>query len=171
LDGQEALSGRPDNGFADTEEKATLRACAGNLSAVGGFTPRHSLQGRALMSVILIVEDDAFIHEYMEVIIQELGHETLSASDMDGALSLLHAPRQIDLLVTDIFLKKAASGGIELAHQAIQIRPKLPVLYTTGNTVTDELKSLFVKDARYLRKPYTLWQLQNSIGELLTTRF
>jgi CheY-like chemotaxis protein len=123
------------------------------------------------MSVILIVEDDAFIHEYMEIIIQELGHKTLSASDMDGALSLIHAPQQIDLLVTDIHLKKACSGGIELAHQAIKIRPKLPVLYTTGHAVTDELQALFVEDARYLRKPYTLRQLQDSIGELLTTRF
>ena len=69
------------------------------------------------MSMILIVEDDVFIHEYMEIIIQEIGHETLSARDMDGALSHLHAPQQIDLLVTDIYLKKACSGGIELAHQ------------------------------------------------------
>ena len=115
------------------------------------------------MSMILIVEDDVFIHEYMEIIIQEIGHETLSARDMDGALSHLHAPQQIDLLVTDIYLKKACSGGIELAHQAIKIRPKLPV--------TDELKALFVEDARYLRKPYTLRQLRDSIGELLTTRF
>ena len=123
------------------------------------------------MSMILIVEDDPFIHEYMEIIIQDIGHETLSARDMDGALSHLHAHQQIDLLVTDIYLKKACSGGIELAHQAIKIRPKLPVLYTTGNAVTDELKALFVEDARYLRKPYTLRQLQDSIGELLTTRF
>ena len=113
------------------------------------------------MSMILIVEDDVFIHEYMEIIIQEIGHETLSARDMDGALSHFHAPQQIDLLVTDIYLKKACSGGIELAQQAIKIRPKLPVLYTTGNAVTDELKALFVEDARYLRKPYTLRQLRN----------
>jgi CheY-like chemotaxis protein len=123
------------------------------------------------MSVILIVEDDPFIHEYMEIIIQEIGHKTLSAHDMDRALSHLRAPQQIDLLVTDIYLKRAVSGGIELAHQAIKIRPKLPVLYTTGNAVTDELKALFVEDARYLRKPYTLRQLQNSIGVLLATRF
>ena len=43
------------------------------------------------MAVILIVEDDAFIHEYVEIIVQELGHETLSARDMDGALSF-YAP-------------------------------------------------------------------------------
>jgi CheY-like chemotaxis protein len=124
-----------------------------------------------MMAVILIVEDDAFIHEYVEIIVQELGHETLSASDMDGALSFLCATRRIDVLVTDICLKKPSSGGIELAHRAIKLQPKLRVLYTTGSPLTDELKSLFVEDARFLRKPYTLQQLQRSIGELLAARF
>ncbi|MFY9833934.1 MAG: response regulator [Rhizomicrobium sp.] len=123
------------------------------------------------MAVILIVEDDAFIHEYVEIIVQELGHETLSARDMDGALSFLCAIQRIDVLVTDICLKKPSSNGIELAHQAIKLRPNLRVLYTTGNPLTDELKSLFVEDARFLRKPYTLQQLQASIGELLAARF
>jgi hypothetical protein len=43
----------------------------------------------------------------------------------------------------------------------------LRVLYTTGSPLTDELKSLFVNGALFLRKPYTLQQLQGSIGELL----
>ena len=124
-----------------------------------------------MMAVILIVEDDAFIHEYIEISIQELGHETLSASDMDGALSFLCTPQRIDLLITDICLKKALSGGIELADRAIKLRPKLGVLYTTGSPVTDELKSLFVEDAAFLPKPYTLQQLQGSIGELLAAKF
>jgi DNA-binding NtrC family response regulator len=123
------------------------------------------------MAVILIVEDDVFIHEYMEVIIHDLGHQTVSAYDVNEALSCLHDPQQIDLLVTDIGLKKAFCGGIELAHQAIKLRPKLRVLYTTGSPVTNELKALFVEDARFLGKPYTLQQLQGSIGELLTSRF
>jgi len=122
------------------------------------------------MAVILIVEDDAFIRDFVEVIVQEFGYQTLSASDVDEALSLLRTPQQIDALFTDIYLKKAVSGGIELAHQAIKLRPKLRVLYATGNSVTDKLKALFVEDARFLRKPYTLHQLQDSIGELLAAR-
>ena len=90
---------------------------------------------------------------------------------MDGALSFLCAIQRIDVLVTDICLKKPSSNGIELARQAIELRPNLRVLYTTGNPLTDELKSLFVEDARFLRKPYTLQQLQASIGELLAARF
>ena len=119
------------------------------------------------MAVILIVEDDMFICELAGMIIQDWGHNTLSASDVDEALSLLRSPQQIDALFTDINLKRAVLGGCELAHQAIKRRPKLRVLYATGNLVTDELKALFVEGARSLRKPYTLHQLQDSVGELL----
>jgi hypothetical protein len=58
-------------------------------------------------------------------------------------------------------------GGCELADQAIELRPQLRVLYTTGNAITDKMKALFVKDAQFLGKPYTGGQLQASIKRLL----
>ena len=71
------------------------------------------------MAVILIVEDDVFIREIAEMMIQDWGHHTLSASDVDEALSLLRSAQHIDALFTDIYLKTAVLGGCELAHQAI----------------------------------------------------
>ena len=119
------------------------------------------------MAVILIVEDDVFIREIAEMMIQDWGHHTLSASDVDDALSLLRSPQQIDALFTDIYLNTAVFGGCELAHQAVKLRPNLRVLYTTGNTVTDKLRALFVEGAHFLRKPYTHHQLQDSVEGLL----
>ncbi len=86
------------------------------------------------MAVILVVEDDVFIREIAEMMIQDWGHDTLSASDVDEALSLLRSPQHIDALFTDIYLKNAVLGGCELARQAITLRPELRVLYTTGNS-------------------------------------
>jgi CheY-like chemotaxis protein len=97
------------------------------------------------MAVILVVEDDVFIREIAEMMIQDWGHHTLSASDVDEALSLLRSPQHIDALFTDIYLKTAVLGGCELAHQAIKLRPKLRVLYTTGNSVTDKMKLCLLK--------------------------
>jgi CheY-like chemotaxis protein len=119
------------------------------------------------MAVILIVEDDAFIRELAEMIIQGWGHDTLSAGDVDEALSILRSPQRIDVLFTDIYLKKAILGGCDLARQAIKLRPKLRVLYTTGNFVTESIKSLLIEGAQCLRKPYTERQLQNAIESLL----
>lgn len=122
---------------------------------------------RFLMAVILIVEDDVFVRQIAEMMIEDWGHNTLSASDVDEALSILRSPQHIDALFTDIYLKTAVLGGCELAHQAIKLRPKLRVLYTTGNSITDKLKALFVEGAHFLGKPYEQHQLQNSVEELL----
>ncbi len=121
------------------------------------------------MAVILIVEDEVFIREIAEMTIQDLGHETLSASDVDEALSHLRSPQPIDILFTDIYLKKAVFGGCDLAHQAIKLRPELRVLYTTGNFITDKMKALFAEGTQFLRKPYTDHQLQDSFATLLAT--
>ena len=119
------------------------------------------------MAVILIVEDDAFVRVIAEMMIKGWGHHTLSASDVDEALSLLRSPQHIDALFTDIHLKSATLGGFELAHEAIKLRPKLRVLYTTGNSVTDKMKALFVEGAHFLLKPYVHEELQDSVEGLL----
>jgi CheY-like chemotaxis protein len=119
------------------------------------------------MSVILVVEDEVFTRQIAEMMIQDWGHDTLSASDADEALSFLRSAQHIDALFTDIYLKDSVLGGCELAHQAIELRPKLRVLYTTGNFVTEKMKALFIEGAKCLRKPYTQDQLQNSLEALL----
>ena len=86
---------------------------------------------------------------------------------MDEALSLLRSPQHIDALFTDVYLKKAVLGGYELAHEAIKLRPKLRVLYTTGNSISEKMKALFVEGAHFLRKPYTQYQLQDCFTALL----
>ena len=122
---------------------------------------------RFLMAVILIVEDDVFIREMAEMIIQDWGHQTLSASDVDEALLILRSPQHIDALFTDIYLKDFVLGGCDLAHQAIKLRPGLRVLYTTGNSMSDKMKALLIEGAHFLRKPYTQYQLQDSVKNLL----
>lgn len=119
------------------------------------------------MAVILIVEDDVFIREIAEMMIQGWGHQTLTASDVDEALSILRSPQPIEAMFTDIYLKTAILGGCELARQAIALRPNLRVLYTTGNSMTEKMKALLVEGTHFLRKPYTEHQLQNSIIDLL----
>ena len=122
------------------------------------------------MAVILVVEDDVFIREVAEMMIQDWGHQTLAAYGVDDALTLLRSPQHIDALFTDIYLKTLVHGGCDLAHEAVALRPNLRVLYTTGNTVTDEMKALLIEGTHFLGKPYTQHQLQNSVKELLATQ-
>jgi CheY-like chemotaxis protein len=119
------------------------------------------------MAVILIVEDDVFIRLTAEMIIQDWGYQTLVASDVDEALALLRSSQPIDALFTDIYLKKSVLGGCDLAREAIKLRPNLRVLYTTGNIVTDAMKTLFIEGTHCLCKPYADNQLRVSIEGML----
>jgi CheY-like chemotaxis protein len=119
------------------------------------------------MAVILVVEDEALLRMLAEGMIQGFGHQTLSAGDVDEALSLVRSPQHLDALFTDIRLKSAPLGGFELAHAAITLRPRLRVLYATGNSLTDKAKALFVEGAHFLPKPYVDDQLHSSIEAML----
>jgi len=118
------------------------------------------------MAVILIVDDDVFIREVADMMIQDWGHQIL-ACDVDEALIFLRSPQHIDALFTDIYLKDLVHGGCDLALQAIALRPNLRVLYTTGNNITDKMKALLIEGTHFLRKPYTQHQLQDSVKEML----
>ena len=119
------------------------------------------------MAVVLVVEDDVFIREIAEMMIRDWGHETLSASDGDKALVFLRSTQHIDAVFTDIYLKDSILGGCELARQAIELRPELRILYTTGNLATDKMRALFVEGGQFLSKPYTQHQLHDSFTALL----
>jgi CheY-like chemotaxis protein len=119
------------------------------------------------MSVILIVEDEPFICEVAQLIIEDMGHSTLLSSEAADALRVLRSSEPIDALFTDIRLEGATLGGYELAHHATKLRPQLRVLYTSGSDATDKSKALFVKGARFVQKPYAQAELEMAINDLL----
>ena len=122
---------------------------------------------KKLMATILIVDDEVFIRGMTEIMVHDLGHQTLVASDPGEALVHLQSPQPIDGLFTDIRLKSNVLGGFELARQAMTLRPELRVLYTTGGSLTDKMRALFVEGAHFMQKPYTPAQLNDSMKELL----
>jgi CheY-like chemotaxis protein len=121
------------------------------------------------MASILLVEDEVFVREFARLVVGDLGHSMLLASDLDQALGFLRSPALIDLLFTDIRLKTARLGGYDLAREGVSLRPQLRVLYASGDSETDGTKSLSVEGARFVEKPYSQEQLQVAIEGLLAT--
>ncbi len=119
------------------------------------------------MAVILIVEDEVFIRQAAEWMIEDLGHSVLLATDLTEALRQLEDSTKIDALFVDIRLGSLVRGGYDVADQAVKIQPELRVLYTSGRTLTTEMSDLFVEGGRFVQKPYSSTQLQHSVGELL----
>ena len=119
------------------------------------------------MAVILLVEDEEQVRVLAESFLQTAGHTTLSAASPEQALALLAGPEPVDLLFIDLNLQGNAEAGISLAVKAVEIRPNLKVLYTSGQGVTDGMIALFVENSCYLPKPYTVEQL----GTILSMKF
>jgi len=120
------------------------------------------------MAVILIVEDDDQVRVLAEGILQDNGHTTLSASNFDQAVALVEGTDRIDLIFTDIGLQSDLQAGLMLAQEAIKRKINTPVLYTTGQGLTDGMQAMFVERFGFLAKPYTPEQLVIAVEKLLS---
>ena len=91
------------------------------------------------MATILIVEDQEQILMLAKSFLEEQGHKTLSAATADEALAILTGSEAVDALFVDIILNGDMQAGIELAKRAVEMKPSLKVVYSTGLSVTDGL--------------------------------
>jgi DNA-binding NtrC family response regulator len=119
------------------------------------------------MAVVLIVEDEEQVRVLAESILQDQGHKTLSASTLEQALALLEGDQTVELLFTDLGLHGDLQAGLTAAQEAVKRFPDLPVLYTTGQGITDGMRAMFVERNGFIAKPYSADQLRAAIANLL----
>ena len=107
-----------------------------------------------IMAVILIVEDEEQVRVLADSFLQAEGNKTLSAATIEQALALIEGEVPVDLLFVDLKIQDDVEGGLKLAKKAVEARPNLKVLYTSGQAVTDGMIALFVERSAFLPKPY-----------------
>jgi CheY-like chemotaxis protein len=116
---------------------------------------------------ILIVEDDALVRRYVVTQVQSLGYRTLDVGNATEALTIIDNGEKIDLLFTDVMMPGSISGR-QLAIEALNRRPSLKVLYTSGYE-----KDAMVQDGHLdsggllLAKPYRKVELAEMIRTAL----
>lgn len=82
---------------------------------------------------ILVVEDDPLVRRFSTQQLGSMGYKVLVAEHAARALEILQSNEHIDLLFTDVVMP-GGMGGRELAQKALEIKPDLRVLYTSGYT-------------------------------------
>jgi CheY-like chemotaxis protein len=117
---------------------------------------------------ILVAEDDPFVRASVVRRLESLGYTVIAAVAGDDALGRLRASPDIDLLFTDIVMPGGMSGW-ELADLARQLRPGLPVVFSSGYAL-DTLVEKGLASARsiVLTKPYRKAELACRVREALT---
>ena len=95
-------------------------------------TARTLAPGRAIgTECILVVEDDDALRAHTSEVLADLGYQVLEAAKPAVALGILAEAARIDLLFTDIVMPGGMNGR-ELADVALQRKPDLKVLFTSG---------------------------------------
>ena len=116
---------------------------------------------------ILLVEDDKDVRTYLTGALRDLRYRVLAAANANIALRLLAEENlRIDILLTDIVMP--GINGRELGQKALQIRPRLKVLYMTGyarNAVVRDGR--LDRDVDLLQKPISTQVLATRLRDAL----
>jgi PAS domain S-box-containing protein len=116
--------------------------------------------------IVLVVEDDAHVRDVTVQMLLELGYGVLAADCGSSGLRMLHEHPEVRLLLTDVVMPDM--NGRQLAEQAIQFRPDLKIIFTTGYTRNAIVHNgVLDSDKHLLQKPVTLQALAQKIRSVL----
>ena len=121
---------------------------------------------------ILIVDDEPGVRELAAAALSDMGYNVMSAEDGERALEVIsNSEITIDLLFTDVVMPNGIDG-FQLAKAAHEIRPNMPILFTTGHAevALKELKKDQHQKIKVLGKPYRLNDLSTMIASELRSK-
>ncbi|MBF0303682.1 MAG: response regulator [Desulfamplus sp.] len=116
---------------------------------------------------ILLVDDDEFIVEMTNEMLERLGYKVESKSDPEEALELFMAnPDAFDLIITDMTMPQMT--GAKLAERVRAIRSDIPVILCSGySALINEEKAKEIGIAAYMMKPVSMQDLGFTIQNVL----
>lgn len=115
---------------------------------------------------ILVVEDEPRVRHFSVDALRELGYIVISAPNGAEAIKALSDQPTIDMLFTDIVMP--AMNGRQLADAAMQLRPGIKVLFTTGYTRNAVVHNgMLDAGVAFLPKPFSVSQLGIKIRQVL----
>ena len=118
---------------------------------------------------ILVVEDELSVRRIAVAFLTRAGYRVIEADNTEAALEHLRKSNEIALLFTDVLLGEGGNGKA-LALLARALRPRLPVLLTSGfeqASPGSQRPEPPGHEFELLRKPYRREQLLDAIGHCL----
>ena len=115
---------------------------------------------------ILIVDDEPALLHTMSSLLQREGYRCIAAKHPTEALAVCESDQAIDFVVSDFSMPEM--NGLQMWQRIRQIRPKLNVLFITGNAEACEL--LHTNGLAYLSKPFPfadlIWAVQRMLAPI-----
>ena len=117
--------------------------------------------------MILIVEDNDAMRELLKTLLQNDGHEVLSAHDGLEAVRLYKTAREkIELVITDVEMPNLS--GVEAFRQIKKMNPGAKVIFVSGamnRRLEEQLQNEGIQ--AFFQKPYAPADILTKIREIL----
>lgn len=116
---------------------------------------------RSTMSLVLVVEDEPMILDFVCEILAEEGLNTKAVENADEAVDYLNAhAHEVALLLTDVRMP-GSMDGIALANLVGEKWADIPIVVMSGHGTpgSDQIKP----DVLFIAKPWTITQLLNGV--------
>ena len=121
------------------------------------------------MAKLLIVDDEKNIRRSLATFFESCGHRVELAESAQGALAVLAANGQVDLILSDY--RMAEMNGLELLREVKRRYPEiLVVLITAYATVESAVEAMKAGAYDYLAKPFSLDQIRHVVDRALEVK-
>jgi len=128
----------------------------------GAGAPGQSIEGSG---TVLLVEDRDDVREIASDMLGDLGYDVVSAADGKSAIDILKSPQTVDLVFTDIIMPGGVDGT-EVARMARELRPGLPVVFSSGYAEASVLRRGDIDvSSNLITKPYRREELGRMLHE------
>jgi DNA-binding NtrC family response regulator len=127
------------------------------------------------LETILVVDDNLASRRLIRLILDREGYRVLMAKDLEKAIDLCRGRIHFDLLIVDAILR--TSHGKLVAECFHELRPGVPVLFTSGYPLPDLIRKGYVDserfqrgEASFIQKPFTVKGLLDQVASILEPR-
>lgn len=119
-------------------------------------------------ATLLYVEDEPLLHMVLEAGLDDAGFGVVAAASGEEGLRILQErAEEIAGLITDVNLGPGLNGW-EVARQARELNPALPVIYVSGKESHD-WSAKGVPQSVMIGKPFAVAQVVVAMANLLNT--
>ena len=120
------------------------------------------------MSLILVVDDELSMREFLTILLEKDGHSVELASDAASAMHIV-AEKDLDLVISDI--RMPGISGLDLLAEAKQIKPDLPVIMITAFALPEDAVTAMKNGAfDYITKPFKVDDIKQVINSATTKK-
>ena len=116
--------------------------------------------------LVLVVDDDADVRATAASALHVLGYRVLEAGEGAAALAVLAKEPEVHLMLCDAMLPGGMLGP-DLAQRALERRPRLRVLHTSGLMGSVPRLRELQPTAEVLHKPYAIGDLARKVRAVL----